>query len=416
MTCVWIINHYAGGPGIGTGWRHWELARRWIQSGGRVRVFTASTSIGGSVREERDGRRDVLGVPFHFVRTPAYGGNGLGRLRNIVAFNRRVQPTMRQVMRMNDERPDVILTSSPQPLVWPAAARFAQSIGAAFVPEIRDLWPESLLQLGGLPGWHPLVTWCRWADKAAMRAATLVFSPLGDVRAAIRARGHARLRCVHVPNGVSLEGTSPPAMEADLQSWIDGARSSGRRIVLYAGALGVPNAMDQLLEALNELSIEQRDRLLVLLVGEGTERDRLALRAREAGLPLQFAGPRTQPQVRALCRACDAGFLGWLNRPLYRFGIAPQKRGLMLGEGLPLLHAVPHDQVDETALGTGWSVPAGDAKALAAAIRDFLETPADRLQAMRARCRSYAHEHFDWDRIASKAWGELQELDIRRRD
>jgi glycosyltransferase involved in cell wall biosynthesis len=205
-------------------------------------------------------------------------------------------------------------------------------------------------------------------------------------------------------------------MEVDLQSWIDGARSSGRRIVLYAGALGVPNAMDQLLEALNELSIEQRDRLLVLLVGEGTERDRLALRAREAGLPLQFAGPRTQPQVRALCRACDAGFLGWLNRPLYRFGIAPQKRGLMLGEGLPLLHAVPHDQVNETALGTGWSVPACDAKALAAAIRDFLETPADRLQAMRARCRSYAHEHFDWDRIASKAWGELQELDIRRRD
>jgi glycosyltransferase involved in cell wall biosynthesis len=88
----------------------------------------------------------------------------------------------------------------------------------------------------------------------------------------------------------------------------------------------------------------------------------------------------------------------------------------MLGEGLPLLHAVPHDQVDETALGTGWSVPAGDAKALAAAMRDFLETPADRLQAMRARCRSYAHEHLDWDRIASKAWGELQELDIRRRD
>ena len=32
MTRVWIVNHDAGGPGIGTGWRHWELARRWIQS------------------------------------------------------------------------------------------------------------------------------------------------------------------------------------------------------------------------------------------------------------------------------------------------------------------------------------------------------------------------------------------------
>ena len=317
---------------------------------------------------------------------------------------------MRNVMLATSERPDVILASSPQPLVWPTAARLAQSIGAAFVPEIRDLWPESLLELGGLPGWHPLIGWCRWADARALRSAARVFSPLRDVQAAIQARGHASLPCVHVPNGVSLESTSPPALEADLQSWIDGARSTGRRVVLYAGALGIPNAMNQLLEALIHLPSELRDRLLVLLVGEGTERDRLALRAREAGLPVQFGGPRSQPQVRALCRACDAGFLGWLDRPLYRFGIAPQKRGLMLGEGLPLLHAVPHAQVDETVLGTGWSVPAGDTRAMAAAIRDFLETPADRLLDMRNRCHSHAREHLDWDRIAKEAWRELQSL------
>jgi glycosyltransferase involved in cell wall biosynthesis len=208
----------------------------------------------------------------------------------------------------------------------------------------------------------------------------------------------------------------PPELDPDLATAIADARASGRRLMLYAGAMGVPNALDQFVEAMAGLATEERARVRVLMIGDGSERGRLEVGAHARGVPMRFMGPRAQAQVRALCRICDLGLLGWLDRPLYRHGISPQKRALMLGEGLPLLHAVPHLQVDETALGTGWSIPAGDAKALAAAIRDFLETPANRLQAMRAHCHSYAHEHLDWDRIASKAWSELQELDNRRPD
>jgi hypothetical protein len=43
---IWVIYHYAGRLGIGTGWRHWELCRRWQDVGCRVRVFAASIEIG----------------------------------------------------------------------------------------------------------------------------------------------------------------------------------------------------------------------------------------------------------------------------------------------------------------------------------------------------------------------------------
>lgn len=410
---IWIVNHYAGGPELGTGWRHWELARRWVRLGGSVRILAASTSIGGQRHARRVGEQELDSVRFSFIDAPAYGGNGAGRLRNILAFNRGAAREMSRLLRARAERPDVIIASSPQPLAWPASMRAAREANAAFVPEIRDLWPESLVELGGMPGWHPLVQWCRWVDARACRAASMVLSPLAGIDKAMRSRGHAAVRCMVVPNGVSLEEGDPPALDADLFDWVDAARSGGRRLVLYAGAMGVPNALDQLLDALELLAEGDVRRVQVLMVGDGSERERLQARSATRALPVRFAGARPQSQVRALCRACDVGFLGWLDRPLYRFGIAPQKRGLMLGEGLPILHAVPHRLVDEGTLGTGWSVPAGDAMALRDALRSMLAASDRGLEDMREAAREHAAQELDWDRIAGIAWCALLEATPR---
>lgn len=414
--CIWVVNHYAGGPGIGTGWRHWELARRWISRGAQVRIFTASTSIGGQAHEGRLKDRDIGGVPFHFIPTPSYGGNRLGRLRNTVAFNRRVGATLLNTARDASEDPDVIIASSPQPLAWPAVARASRSLGAAFVPEVRDLWPESLQELAGLPRWHPMVLWCRRSDAIAMQSATFVISPLQQIAAALRTRGYESLASIVVPNGVSMDETSVPALPSSLSEPVHAARLLGRRLLLYAGAIGVPNAMDSLIDAVAQLGPEDQKGLSVLVAGDGSERIRLTEVATHRHLPISFLGPVSQPHVRALCRACDAGFLGWLNRPLYRFGIAPQKRALMLGEGLPIIHAVPHSLLDEAEHGVGWSVPAEQPASIAAAIRLLLSTPKSTLDKMRSCCIAYAKETLDWDRIALLPWPELERVAALRRD
>jgi glycosyltransferase involved in cell wall biosynthesis len=411
---IWIVNHYAGGPGIGTGWRHWELARRWIGCGGDVRILAAATSIGGRRDPRRSGIVEIDAVRFHFIDTPGYGGNGIGRLRNMLAFSRGVGAEMSRLARDRSGWPDVVIASSPHPLAWTTAIRAVRRTNATFVAEMRDLWPESLIELGGLPAWHPMVLWCRRADAAACRSASVVFSPLDGIGDAIRSRGHAGLRSVVVPNGVSMQAGDPPPLDADAGALTREARSEGRRLLLYPGAMGVPNALDQLVDALEMLPDAFRRRLLVLMVGDGSERPRLQAHCSARGLPVRFMGPRGQDQVRALCRACDAGFIGWLDRPLYRFGIAPQKRALMLGEGLPVLHAVPHCRVDEEALGTGWSVPAGDVTALSRALKSLFEASDARLASMRAAAQQHARQRLDWDRIAADSWQALESAVARR--
>jgi glycosyltransferase involved in cell wall biosynthesis len=299
--------------------------------------------------------------------------------------------------------------------MWSALSRTARTLGTCFAVEIRDLWPESLQQLAGLPSWHPFVLACRRSDRIGLRRAAAVLSPLERVGEAIRARGFPNLPCIHIPNGVSIDVEPLPPLDGRLGQLVSESREEGRCIALYAGAIGVPNALDQFIEALEIMPSQERNSWRVLIVGEGSERERLARRVRLKTLPVAFIGSQPQQQVRALCRACDVGLIGWLDRPLYRFGIAPQKRSLMLGEGLPVLHAVPHGIINESALGTGWSVDAGDARGIAGAMKSARETTPWHRKNMRSACLRLARKTLDWDVIATESLEQLREIIVNHR-
>ncbi len=406
MQRIWIVNHYAGAPSLGTGWRHWELSRRWAQRGVSVRVFTASTSIGGSVDPARRGHRRIDGVDWHFIEVPSYRGSGLGRIRNMLAFNRGVARALRATC-VDNEPPDIVLASSPQPFVWTAAARFARAVDAAFVPEVRDLWPESLRQLRGLPAWHPLVLWCTLVTKQGYALADAVASSLPGIADALRPFGVPADRCVVIPNGVDLSQDRqrdplPPTIEEAVARACD----DGRRILLYVGALGVPNAMDQLFQAIALLEPPQQQRLTCLIIGDGSERARLTELARSCAatkVDLRVLGPMSQESVRSLIPHCHAGFQGWLDLPLYRHGTSAQKFSFFIGEGLPMVHAAPAGADMVARHGLGWECPAGKPADLAAAIAAMLgATPSD-LELMSARCKEFARTKLDWDVVADNA-------------
>ncbi len=411
MPTIWIVNHYAGGPGLGTGWRHWELARRWITSGVNCRIFAASTSVGGATHASRHGVREVEGVPMEFVDVRPYAGNGFSRLRNIVAFNRALPSHLRRAVHRTGHCPDVVLASSPQPLVWPAAARAAREFGAAFVPEIRDIWPETLVQIGGISRWHPLVGWCNHVTRHAIRGARMVFSPLAHVSEYLDDIGWPHPECVHVANGADVAAPMSDHASSSDVARLEALRESGKRLLLYAGALGVPNAMDQLLDAVKGLSIAGRSRLACVIIGDGTERERLAARASREGISsIEFWGFRPQLQARSLLSRFDAGYLGWLDRPLYRYGIAPQKLSFMLAAGLPVIHATSAPADIVAAHHLGWTCPAEHPARLTEQLARFLAASDSELSALSARCTAHAREALDWDRVASRALETLHPL------
>ena len=121
------------------------------------------------------------------------------------------------------------------------------------------------------------------AEDAAYRDADVVVSMLPKVHEHMAAHG-LDLRKLHiVPNGISLDDwqAAPPPLREDIAQTLAAARERGCMVVGYAGSMGLPNALDTLLDAAAAL---RGVALCFVLVGDGHEKARLARRVADEGL------------------------------------------------------------------------------------------------------------------------------------
>lgn len=153
-----LVNHYAGSLRHGMEFRPFYLAREWRRMGHEVLIVAASQSHLRSVAPRVPGastREQIDGVDYLWLRTPAYRGNGVGRVFNIAVFCLLLAARARRLAR--ECRPDVVIASSTYPMdIWPAR-RIARLAGAKLVHEVHDLWPLSPIELGGMSPRHPFI-------------------------------------------------------------------------------------------------------------------------------------------------------------------------------------------------------------------------------------------------------------------
>jgi glycosyltransferase involved in cell wall biosynthesis len=396
---ILLINHYAGTPALGMEYRPYCLAREWVRQGHQVLVLAAGYSH-VRTRQPSPGAEVVDGITYRWLATPPYRGNGVGRLRNIAAF-------LRAVWRLAPElvaafRPDVVIASSTYPLDVRVARGIARRAGAKLVYEVHDLWPLSLVELAGLSRWHPFALLCQWAEDAAYRDADVVVSMLPKVHEHMAAHGLALHKLHIVPNGISPDdwAAAPEPLRADVAQALQAARAGGAAVVGYAGSMGLPNALDTLLDAAALL----RDApLRFVLVGDGHERERLQRRLADEGLRnVAWCPPILKAQVPAFLAAIDIAYIGWQRVPIYRFGIAPNKLMDYMMAGCAVLHSVAAGNDPVAEAGAGITVAPESAPAVADGLRRLAALAPHERQAMGARGRAFVLAHHTYPVLARR--------------
>jgi len=396
---ILLINHYAGTPQLGMEFRPYYMAREWVRSGHAVQIVAADFSH-VRARQPCTGDELIDGIRYRWLHTPPYQGNGVGRLRNIGAFLRGVWSG---TPRLIDEfRPDVVIASSTYPMdIW-VARRLARRCGAKLVYEVHDLWPLSPIELSGMPRWHPFILLVQAAEDAAYRDADVVVSMLPKVHAYMATRG-LDLRKLHVvPNGIALDDwqAAPQPLREDVAQALATTREAGRMVVGYAGSMGLPNALDTLLDA---AALLRGVALQFLLVGDGHEKARLARRVADERLDnVALLSPVPKAQIPSLLSAIDIAYIGWQRVPIYRFGIAPNKLMDYMMAGVPVLHSVDAGNDPVAEAGCGLTVSPEAPAAVAAGLRQLAALSAVERRAMGERGRQYVRAHHSYAVLAQR--------------
>lgn len=395
---VWIVNHYAIDPAqSASGSRHFSLARRLAELGWVPVILAASTDHPSGVQRQgihaavTDQERE--GVTFRYLRAPSYR-SGIGRLLNILVFTcRLLLPSARQGL----PRPEVIIGSTVHPLAAYAASILARRARAHFVFEVRDLWPQTLIDMGKLGERSLSARLMRRMERALCDRSDAIITLFPFAHEYFESQGIPASKVFWVSNGTDLDAFSAsPAGTGDPFT------------IMYLGSIGRANGVDMILEAFLDAS-EINPALRLVIVGKGAERAQLEARAAAStrGDRVRFRDPVVKAEVPRTIGEADSLVINILDLDVYRYGVSMNKLFDYAAAARPILIASNARNNFVADADAGIAVPAGDVAALSIAMQRIAVPD---LSTERARwgsnARNHVAEHYDYRVLG----GRLHEL------
>jgi glycosyltransferase involved in cell wall biosynthesis len=352
-------------------------------------------------------RRLFLEEDYHGVRvlrTWIYAAANRGRVRRSLAYASFAASAV-ALGQLRAQRPDVLVATSPQFLCAVAGHAIAFLRRTPFVFEVRDLWPESIVAVGALPADHWLVRGLERVEAHLYEAAQRIVVVTDSFRERLLERGISASKIAVVKNGVDLARFAPLPRETALRTKLG---FGDRFVVSYVGTLGMAHGLDAVLDVAK--SLDDRDDIRFLFVGEGAERARLEQRARAEHLRnVTFLGVLPRDAMNEVYATTDVCLVPLRNTGLFQT-VIPSKIFEILAMARPLILSVDGEARSIVeASGGGVFVPPEDVGRMRGAIVD--------LAADRARCtsmgeqgRRYVVEAFDRNRLAREYLRVLESL------
>lgn len=303
-------------------------------------------------------------------------------------------------------KPDVVLVESP-PLfaVLPALAhRFIRRV--PYVMLVADLWPDSAVDLGFLRD-GPALKAMFWLERVSYRYAARV-APVteGQVATLRDDKAVEASRILFMPNGVDLEmfrpGPASPEIARELAP-------HGERVILFAGNHGYAQGVDVLLDAAPLVRARHPDARIVL-VGSGSERERLVARVRDERIEgVAMLDQRPLADIAEMLRVAVAGVTTLRRSPVFD-SARPSRIFPVMASARPIVYSGAGEgaRLIENA-GAGIVTAPEDPRALADGLIAVLDDPARAAQ-LGANGRALVEAEFSWDSLIAGFVSELERL------
>jgi colanic acid biosynthesis glycosyl transferase WcaI len=301
-------------------------------------------------------------------------------------------------------RCDVIYVWHPPLTVGVSAWVLSKLKRAPFVYDVQDLWPESAEASGLLQPGRLVDALHRLADWVYARADRLLVVS-GAAAEYIAGRGVNGEKVRVARHWIDETAFDAPASTRDVRADYG---LEDAFVVLFAGNLGLVQGLDTVIEA---AELIRDSRVRIVLVGDGSDRDRLAREAQRRQLRnVVFAGQHPSSAMPDFYRAADA-LLVHLRPSLIASLAIPTKVLAYLAAAKPIVCAVPGATAELVRdADAGPVVSPGDAPALAHAILGLIETtPAERAR-LGESGRRYLMEHFRREHVIGEYEAALREV------
>ncbi len=386
------------------GTRHFEMAGFLAEHGHRITIIASPVSyLSGKNRSTRavwSAKENPLpGITL--IRTYTYSAFHRSFFHRVISFVSFMISSF--TAGLGAGKVDVVWGTSPPIFQGFTAWALARLKGAAFLFEVRDLWPAFAMAVGVLR--NPLLIRASlWLEKFLYQRADRVMVNSPGFISHVTQRGARWVELV--PNGAD-PGMFDPCQHGDHFRQEHGL--NGKFVVLYAGAHGISNDLEVILQAARNFS--PSDRVQFVLIGDGKEKKNLVAAAKNLGLQnVLFLPPIPKAEMPLALAAADACIA--ILKPLDAYKTTyPNKVFDYMAAGRAVILAIDGviREVVEAA-GAGVFTPPGDPDKLAEVVRQLSARPED-TRKMGLAGRDCIEKNFSRVQLSEKLQIVLEEME-----
>lgn len=396
---IWIVHQQAIPPIVMGPTRHYDLAKKLIELGHEVHILAGNYCHNNFhyIAEPYKSTHKIsyyAGVPFIWFHVKAYRKNSFARFWSMIKFAKEII-TSRDIQYL--PKPDLIIGSSPSPFAALAAQRLANKFKIPFIYEIRDLWPETLINLGSFSKYHPLIILLQAIENYLLRKADKILTVLPGVHEYLSKKNIPKNHICVLPNAVDVDQIQYTLPRTDTTLKIS-----------YAGAFNISNDVQTLLQAAKILNQKLPDKFQFQLIGEGPLKNHLQNYIVEEKISnVAFSPTVAKDKIYPVLSQADI-FVGMVKKSnLYQYGTSLNKMTDYLACARPIVFALdsPYSPIQEA--NAGYTIEPENPIKLAEAIEKIARLTMEERAQLGLNGRKYAEKNYNINIVAQNLIDEL---------
>ena len=409
MNKVWIINQFANTPELPGHTRQFEIAKYLANKDFEVELFASDFNLTERkfkkiLKFNLSKRESLEKVNINWLRVIPYKKNNWIRKLNLISFCLHIFSALflrgfRNFL-LNNKKV-IIIASTPQ---LPAAffsLIISKIYNFNFILEVRDLWPQMLVDQGGLSKKSITYKVLHYMEKSIYKNASKIIVLAKGMEEHIYNNGGKNI--IWLPNGPDLDQFKfSPLPNEELQF------SQNRLFnIIYTGAHGESNDLYNVIETAKLLT---KLPVIFKLIGDGTEKNNLIKQSQ--GLKnVVFMPPVAKKKIPKILKNADAILVSLKNTKLFSYGVSPNKLYDAYAIGRPVITTIPGDinnEVKKYFLGV--TANASDPLSLSKAIKLLMNTSRSKREEMSRNARVLSETIYSREIINSKYCKILDEF------
>ncbi|TNF69110.1 MAG: glycosyltransferase WbuB [Gammaproteobacteria bacterium] len=314
--------------------RLYDHARIWVKEGYQVTILTCVPNFPkGKVFQgyKNKWRSKEVVDGIEVIRIKSFIAQNKGSFKRIVDYLSFGMHASIQGLFI--KKVDLVIGTSPQPFSVFAAWFVARLKRKAFIFELRDLWPESVVAVDAMGKQNLLLRLFGWSVKRLYKKADMIVSVTDSFKnILIQQDGIDPEKIIVCKNGIDFSQIKPPL---DVQSLKLQYQIGEKFLVGYIGTIGMAHSVHTIIEA---AKLTEDQSVHFIIMGTGAYAEQIKSQAQTLD-NVTFIDSGSRFDAIEVTNMLDASIVHLKNTPLFET-VIPSKVFESMALGKPILMGV----------------------------------------------------------------------------